>query len=94
MEISKIVITPTKKYLHTPVKAFATVILDRDIAINGIKIIDRPNKKTEIIFPEFTHLDGSKYGFVVPLRADVREWLCSAVLEEYNKSGSDFRFIK
>lgn len=65
-------------------KGIATVILDDEIAIHGIRIIDG-NNGLFIAMPSKKSNDDKYYDIVHPIKKEIREMLEKVILDEYKR---------
>lgn len=72
-----------------PLKAYASIVIDDALAIDGIRLLEAKNKHLFLSFPsrKYTDRNGDgKYKDVCyPLSAEVREEMTKAVVEAYKE---------
>ena len=71
------------------IKAYAKVVINESLCIDGIKIIDGQNGLF-IGMPSKKKKDGNFADIVFPINADTRKILTDAILEEYKKADAPF----
>ena len=66
--------------------SYVSVVFDDVLAVNGIKIIERPcDHKRILAMPSRACPDGQHKDIAHPIRADFREVLADAILSEYDR---------
>lgn len=84
MEIQSKVIKNTDN--SSPVKAYATIVLNNNIAIHGFRIIDIGTDDNDAMFvamPSNRNSDGKYYDMAFPTRSEVKEDIINSVIGNY-----------
>ena len=84
MEIQSKVIKNTDN--SSPVKAYATIFLNNNIAIHGFRIIDIGTDDNDAMFvamPSNRNSDGKYYDMAFPTRSEVKEDIINSVIGNY-----------
>ena len=84
MDIQSKVIKNTDN--SSPVKAYATIVLNNNIAINGFRIIDIGTDDNDAMFvamPSNRNSDGKYYDMAFPTRSEVKEDIINSVIGNY-----------
>ena len=89
MEIQSKVIKNTDN--SSPVKAYATIVLNNNIAIHGFRIIDIGTDDNDAMFvamPSNRNSDGKYYDMAFPTRSEVKEDIINSVIKNYGDNSS------
>ena len=84
MDIQSKVIKNTDN--SSPVKAYATIVLNNNIAIHGFRIIDIGTDDNDAMFvamPSNRNSDGKYYDMAFPTRSEVKEDIINSVIGNY-----------
>lgn len=84
MDITQVRITPAGKKEHPRLKAYVTVVLDRCLLINNIKLIQGDNSLF-LAMPSKQLKNGEFQDLVFPINREMRAKLETAVLEKYSR---------
>lgn len=68
-----------------PQKAFATVTLDGEFAVHGIKVMERDDGTLWVSFPARKDVSGEFRDIFHPVTKEAREKISTAILEAYEK---------
>lgn len=85
MEITKVSIYKNEM---KNLKAFATIELDSEFVIKGLKVLEGKNG-IYVSMPSTKGSDGQYYDDCFPITADCRNYINETVLEEYEKQAAE-----
>lgn len=65
-------------------KAYATVSLDNQFVINGVKVLENKNGGVFVSMPQIKNLEGKYQDICYPKNSDLRNSIAESVIGEYN----------
>lgn len=65
-------------------KAYATVTLDNQFVINGVKVLENKNGSVFVSMPQIKNLEGKYQDICYPKNSDLRNSIAESVIGEYN----------
>lgn len=65
-------------------KAYATVTLDNQFVINGVKVLENKNGSIFVSMPQIKNSDGKYQDICYPKNSDLRNSIAESVIGEYN----------
>ena len=86
MEITEVKVRTLKKNKNSSLLAFATVTLDDELVLTGIKIIDGEKGKFVAMPSQYSEKEDDYFQVFFPITAEFREELDDAVMSAFKKA--------
>ena len=67
---------------NKPVKAFASIVFNNSLKINGIRIVERKSGNLIVVFPEYPE---KEIQYVVPISHQLRSYIDQTLVDRYLK---------